>query len=325
MAGALERFAPVANVANFTAQQTIAVLASLQTAGIRGTRAGRLLSNAVLQLDKNFDKLNSTLGLQVNPQLTGTFDRFILVLKSIGELNKVNRLGATQAVQELFGGIRGAQVAQALTAIGGILDKNLARTGNVDELNEAFEEVTNTVGKQVDIMKELGVAISRTLVTGITGADDFLTGLKAINSALFGTEKNFKRFFGVIKLGLAGAGLSPFEKDINNVTKILAELNQLELDDLKEQVSKTFKVESDLPKLQAQLEALNDAEIDIDIKKAMKSLIEDKLIPLLQEETKQKVKLQLEAEGGEGTESFKQAQEVSKIIAKNEEQSITDT
>ncbi len=182
--GALERFAPVANIANFSIQQTIAILASLQTAGIRGTRAGRLLSTAVLQLNKNFEKINKVLGTDINPKLLTTFERFQVVLKAIKELNKIDELAASKAVQELFGGVRGAQAVQALIALDDVLEQNLKRTGDIDKFNKALGEVTDTVSRQVDRFKELRTEINRTFVTGILGGDNFADSMKNLNKFL---------------------------------------------------------------------------------------------------------------------------------------------
>jgi len=182
--GALERFAPVANIANFSAQQTISILAALQTAGIRGTRAGRLLSTATLQLNKNFEKINGLLGTQVNPRLQTTFERFTFVLKALKELNEIDELAATKAVQQLFGGVRGAQAVQALIAIDDVLEENLKRTGDIEKFNKALEEVTNTVSRQSDRFGELKTNIFRAFVTGIVGGDDFADSLKTVNDSL---------------------------------------------------------------------------------------------------------------------------------------------
>lgn len=184
IAGAMERFAPVANIASFSMNEMIKVLSALQTAGIRGTRAGRLLSTAVLQLDKNFSKIQRTLGLNINPQLTSTYDRFLLVTKAIGELNKIDSLKASQAVQELFGGVRGGQSVLALVSVGKILDDVLKRTGDVAEFNKEFEEVSETLGVLVDRFHNANREIGKALVTGAVGGEDFVDSLKSIVQGL---------------------------------------------------------------------------------------------------------------------------------------------
>ena len=184
MAGALERFAPVARIANFTMEQTIQSLAAIQTAGIRGTRAGRLLSTAVLQMDKNFDKFQSTLGLNVNPQMTTTFERLQLVVKEIGKLQKVDPLAATQALQELFGGVRGLQVPAALSADFENLVNVLSRTGDIDAFQKSFEEITKTTGILTGRIQNVNKEIGKAFITGLFGGDDFNDTLQIILESL---------------------------------------------------------------------------------------------------------------------------------------------
>lgn len=180
MAGALERFAPVANIANFSMEETIKVLALLQTAGIRGTRAGRLLSTAMLQLDKNFDKIRTQLGLNINPQLTTTYDRFLIVTKAIRELNEVDSLKATQAVQTLFGGVRGSQTIQALVAMGDELENILAKEGDVAKFSSEFDDMTNTLGKLTERFTNARKEMGKAFVTGVVGGEDFRASLQSI-------------------------------------------------------------------------------------------------------------------------------------------------
>jgi hypothetical protein len=56
-AGSLNNFISTANIANFTTDQTIALLASLGTAGVQGARGGTLLKTAIQKLVDNLDLL----------------------------------------------------------------------------------------------------------------------------------------------------------------------------------------------------------------------------------------------------------------------------
>lgn len=203
-AGALERFAPIANIAGFSAQQTVSVLASLQTAGIRGTRAGRLLGTAVQQLDKNFGKINKTLGLNINPELTTTFERFLLVLDAVSELNEVSAFQANKALEELFGGVRSKQTAQALIALKDVLDENLKRIGDVEEFDKAFKEVSDTLSRQVDRFVEVKDASQRAFVAGLLGGENLKDTLKEVNSLIGANVNEFN------KLGQAIVDISIF-------------------------------------------------------------------------------------------------------------------
>jgi len=78
--GALERFIPTANTANFSLDQTVALLATLHSAGLKGTRAGRLLRSSIDKLVANLDKLAVTLKIGVDPMMENTFEVFMRVL-----------------------------------------------------------------------------------------------------------------------------------------------------------------------------------------------------------------------------------------------------
>lgn len=180
IAGALERFAPVASIANFTMEETIKVLAALQTAGIRGTRAGRLLSTAVLQLNKNFNKLQSTLGLNINPELTSTFERLQIVVEEIGKLQKVDELRATQALQELFGGVRGGQIPAALAAEFENFLNVLGQTGNIDKFQQEYEDMTKTTGVLINRIQNTNKEIGKAFVEGLVDAENVEEALEKI-------------------------------------------------------------------------------------------------------------------------------------------------
>jgi hypothetical protein len=211
IAGALERFAPIANVAGLSMKQTVQVLAALQTAGIRGTRSGRLLSTSVQQLDKNFLKISKTLGLEINPQTTTTLERFLAVNKAIGELNKVDKLKATEAIQELYGGVRGGEAPRALIAVGDILDDILRRTGDVAQFNKEFIDVTETIGVLVQRYHESNRELGKAIVTGLVGGEDFNRSLKTLVgniNALIGPARDFASILnGIFRMGATGFDL----------------------------------------------------------------------------------------------------------------------
>lgn len=184
IASALERFAPIANAAGFSIMETVKVLAALQTAGIRETRAGRLLSTAIQQLDKNFAKISSTLGLELNPQTTTTLERFLAVNRAIAELNKTDKLKATEAIKELYGGVRGGEAPRALIAVADILEDVLKRTGDVKQFNKEFEDVNETIAILTDRFHQANREIGKALVSGIVGGKDWADTLKSIVTTL---------------------------------------------------------------------------------------------------------------------------------------------
>ena len=179
-ASSLDNFVSSANIANFTADQTIALLASLGTAGIKGARGGTLLKTAIQKLVENLDKIAPKLGLAVNPELETTFGLFMRVLETLNQMSKTKGIPkeAIESIQEIFGGIRSGQIISALNAILPELKTNLEDLGKdpqkyIKELNDRFNEVRDTVSGQLDIFRELRTQIREAFVKGLFGSDNF--------------------------------------------------------------------------------------------------------------------------------------------------------
>lgn len=188
--GAIERFAPTARVANVSLKETVALLATLQTAGIRGTRAGRLLSTAILQMEKNFDKFSSTLGVNLGT-VDSTFERLRMVTKAIEELNETDPIEASQAVSALFR-IRGGQSIRALTALSSSLDEAMKKTTSLKQFNEEFEEQNKQVNRLTKQYKNLNVEIGKAFVVGLVGGKDFKDSLQTLVKVLEHSRDGFK-------------------------------------------------------------------------------------------------------------------------------------
>jgi len=123
--GALERFLPTANMFNFEITDSLALLASLHTAGIKGTKAGRLLGTSIQKLVQNMGDISQTLGVNVNPNLDSTFD---MLMKTLGVIKNLNSAGRTIPDIEnltVFGGVRQRQAPMALITLYDTLIKNL--------------------------------------------------------------------------------------------------------------------------------------------------------------------------------------------------------
>jgi len=183
--GALERFAPVANSLGIPLEQTNALLATLHTAGIRGTRTGRLLGTSFIKLTNNLQKLSPVLGITTK-STDDTLSVFLRVTKAIKDLNAQKSLSAetAEAIKEIFGGVRAGQTVRGLIAIHDTLQANLKLTGDIDEFNKSLEEVTDTIGRQAERMTNLKKEVGKTFLIGITGAEDFKDSLKGINDTL---------------------------------------------------------------------------------------------------------------------------------------------
>ena len=185
------QFLPVANTMKLTIDETSALLATLNSAALQGSRGGRLLRTSFSKLLDNTDKLASSLGLYVNPQLENSFTLFMKVLKVVKDLaaQEILPLAAQQLLSGVFGGVRGGQPVRALVSLYDELQVNLELTTKsynkqkdaIAEYNKRVDDVKNSVSGQLKIFRELRTQLFEQFITGITGADEFAKGLQTIN------------------------------------------------------------------------------------------------------------------------------------------------
>lgn len=202
-AGALERFVPTAKVFNLTLDQSIALLATLHSAGIRGTRAGRLLRTSIQKLIENLGVLGKTLGIYVNPEIDDTWVSLTKVLGALSETSKTTSTIAPQfqkALSDIFGGIRSREVGQALLVMNEALQKNFDTINTeggtamekINKLMESFKEQEESVEDATfkaterfkEMKKEIFMGLVKGLAEGITGMGTYADALNKISDAL---------------------------------------------------------------------------------------------------------------------------------------------
>jgi len=226
----LEKFAGTARATNFTTQQTIALLASLSTAGLRGGRAGTLLRSSIVKLLTNLDKLSGTLGVKVNPQLDSTFDVLMRVLDAVQGLDEGSQVAeqTANAIGKIFGGVRGMEAVLALKALRTEMLKNIDTIGDVDKLNEAYEDVNETISRQITIFHNLNREIGKGFVTAVVGGDDFADALDDINTKKLPFLQDLLVEVGDLVNKLAKYNIaSPYGSVLDSLTKIRKEQEKL--------------------------------------------------------------------------------------------------
>jgi TP901 family phage tail tape measure protein len=194
---ALERFLPTAKQLNMTYDETISLLATLHSSGIRAERSGRLLSTSSQQLIKNMSELANTLGLYVNPYTQDFMDILDAVLKKISDMRKETGAVAPEvqkAFQDIFGGVRGAEPARALATMYDKLQVNIKRINTeqgknvqlIDELiqknDEQYNKAMESISRQIDRFRELRKETGLAFVQGLTGAEDLEKGMVSLNN-----------------------------------------------------------------------------------------------------------------------------------------------
>jgi len=191
----LEKFSPTAKVMNLTTQQTIALLSSLGTAGLRGRRAGTLLRTSFTKIISQTDKLATSLGVRVNPELDTTFDVFMKTLNAMemtrDSAGKVSP--AFERVVKSIVGLRSADAIKGLIALRKELIKNLSVVPDLRNFNQEFEKVNSQIFALEKQMHNANREIGRALVTGIVGGEDFRDSLEDIVNALRTIQKGAEK------------------------------------------------------------------------------------------------------------------------------------
>jgi len=220
----LEKFAGTAKATNFTTQQTISLLASLSTGGLRGSRAGRLLRTSVVKLLTNLDKLASTLGVKVNPEMDSTYDVFMRVLTAVNGLDEGSKVAkqTAEVIGDLFGGVRGMEAVLALKALRQEMLKNSQVIGNVMQLDKSYKDVNETINRQVEQFHNLNKEIGKAFIVGVTGGDDFADSLEKINTKLKKLQTIADNIGQLFTFGYSGE----LDKETNIIIKTLDKLGQ---------------------------------------------------------------------------------------------------
>ena len=182
LTASLEKFAPVAKTAGFSASETVKVLSALSTAGIRAGRGGRLLRTSIVRLVTSTDKLASSLGIKVNPEVDRTFDVFLRTLDVLAKTRKETGKVAPEfekVVKSIFG-LRSSDAIKGLIALRKNLQQVLEVTGDVSNFNKEFEEVNKTVFQLVAQFRNLNKEIGKAFVIGLVGGEDFRDSLEEL-------------------------------------------------------------------------------------------------------------------------------------------------
>ncbi len=183
LTASLERFAPVAKTAGFSAEEAVKLMAGLSTAGLRGSKAGRLLSTSLVRMVTKTDELAKSLGIKVNPEMDRTFDIFLKTLdalqKTRSEAGKVSP-EFEKIVKSIFG-LRSGLAVKGLIALRKNLQDILGVTVDVANFTKEFEELNKTTFQLVAQFQNLNKEIGKAFVTGLVGAKDFDKSLEKLS------------------------------------------------------------------------------------------------------------------------------------------------
>lgn len=197
----LMQFLPTANTANFTFDETISLLAALNSAAVINSRAGRLLRTSLMQQTKNYKEIGNVLGIYVNPAMESQFE---ILMRILGAVNKLNKSGkdiskVSDALTKIFGGTRGQEPIKALAAVYDLVISNLNKMGMdgkkvLETYNERVDKVTDSFFNQQKVMKTNIETLKMMFMQGVTGGKNFEDTLIRINKSLAKGKDGAKGF-----------------------------------------------------------------------------------------------------------------------------------
>jgi TP901 family phage tail tape measure protein len=242
-------FAASADTANLTFNQTIALLATLNSSGVQNVQG---LRTGLLRLLSEIDKLAPRLGIAVNPETIKPFEVLMEVLTKIQSLSKTTGFNPEQfaVLKDLFGaGGRGGTLP--ISALSNALEGLKKTLGSIDfpieatnRFNQALTETQESIPHQIEILNNLKQQMFESFVVGITGAKDFNNALMTLNQAMYGlvdNADNIGKAFFTLAHPLMAAKLEAdkinqeFEDLYNKIKK--AEEGSLELKDVIELIT----------------------------------------------------------------------------------------
>lgn len=242
--GGLEKFAGTAKSMNFTINETLTLLAALSTRGLNAERAGTLLRTSTQKLEQNLSKIAKVLGIQVNPEVDRTFDVFVRVTNAISKLKSEAGTispAVSNAIGELFGGVRGGEPIRDLIADMAEVNKSFQKFANIRpdivKFHTDFNNMNDTIFRQVEIMHNLNKETGKAFVTGIVGGKDFLDSLKSINDILSSLTSNAQSFGSGLRIAFLTGTLQ-----VGALVKEFQKLDEIKLTKAQKEAEKLFKV-----------------------------------------------------------------------------------
>jgi TP901 family phage tail tape measure protein len=245
-------FAPSAKTAGLSAEQALKLMATVNSAGIMASAAGRTMGTGLSKFILNFKELIPLLGIKIDPKV-GTYNALMLTLEALKRLNAEGTLNPqfTKAVNDLFGGERGGKTIKALVSIYDLLKANNEMTGDVKKLTDAYNETNESISITIDKFHQIRDAAFRAFVTGVIGGEDFKSSVKKFNDELqksLGLISEVGGLFGST-IPTAGVGIAI---DIENSKKVMADL----VGSFNDEIKKGLQGQLTVPELKVTLEKL---------------------------------------------------------------------
>jgi len=186
LASEFNSFAATGDAVGLTLEQTIGLLATLNSEGVKNVTG---LKTALFRTFTDTKNVAKEFGITIRPD-TKPFEIFLTLLEKLrtaAKAGKTQLLG--QALGEIFGkGGRGGTanvkiLADALDALKGNIDKTFA-TESVNNFNQAIKDIDATLPHQLELWENYKKQTFEAFIIGVTGGKDFADSLKSLNNTM---------------------------------------------------------------------------------------------------------------------------------------------
>jgi hypothetical protein len=174
-------FVSTANSANMTLDDTYALLATLNSSGVMGSRAGTQLRSGITSMLGNLPEVAKQLGIIIDLTKESPMEAFSLVLEKVKEiLESGEQVKFTEVLDKVFGGsVRAGEGLKALVTMMDTYKNNLRTVKTTD----VFKEVTDSANQYKDVIEQLSTKLDRLNQTKSIIGRSFLKGFLAGSGA----------------------------------------------------------------------------------------------------------------------------------------------
>lgn len=191
LSAGLRKSAGTAAAAGLSFQELLAIIATLNTVGVKDAEAATVLNRILNNLVKKRSVVKDILGAGVDTSKLSTFELFSKVFSSLQkQLESGARGAALEKTLDLLG-LRGVKAAPLETARGvELLAKSMNDLAgmNLEQSlklqNDNFKLINDTLGEQLNIVKQVRAQLGETFVKAVFDIDKGKTAAQELTKAL---------------------------------------------------------------------------------------------------------------------------------------------
>jgi len=286
-------FAATGDAVGLTLEQTIGLLATLNSEGVKNVTG---LKTALFRTFTDTKNVAKEFGLAIKPD-TKPFEIFIALLEKLRAAAKIgNTQLLGQALGEIFGkGGRGGTanvkiLSDALDSLKASISTTFA-TESIDNFNAALTEIDKTLPHQIELWQNLKKQTFENFIIGIAGGKDFAGAIQNLNNLMQNQAIPIANQFGK---NLNAIGLAVGTFGLGNIMDANTKAFQYWADEVSRVNTEMFKA----LKGQSNEQEYNNLLLELQDTQLLKYLAgEERTIKYLQEHKKELINTKIVQEG----------------------------